>query len=332
VRGFLSTLAVPQIVVSLLQILCGHLTATEEFSVEWHRSFPLDFLLTILSQFSVICSDASVSRADLLRTWLLCLAASVEFSHTVADSDRILRDLWPVVIDIQIDTQSCVTFLEVLHEMCARQTMNISTFNYHGYPAFILAMSMYEEQRDIQATALCLMGLLIKMGAFLIPVHLGDFLQTAANTRLKDDGICRQSLLNAALFLRRDPTLASQLSSEVGQLIAWSEQSSFMQKHAIALFLSEYVEALCDIQEEQNVPMEILAELLVGFGSELAVLSAFARFFAVVCERRGEDQGMAALSALAERYPVRESLDGLLESDDEMVRALATVLLDLLPE
>jgi hypothetical protein len=160
-------------------------------------------------------------------------------------------------------------------------------------------------------------------------------LQTAANTRLADDGICRQSLLNAALFLRRDPTLAAQLSSEVGQLLSWSEQSSFVQKQAIALFLSEYVEALCEIECEQNVPLEVLgllAELLVGFGSELAILGAFARFFAVVCERHGDDEGGAALSALAQRSPVHESLDVLLESDDGSVSALAAVLLELLPE
>jgi hypothetical protein len=99
-----------QIVLPLLQILHCHLTTAEDLSLEWHRSFPLDILLAILSQFAIVCQ--SVSRVDLLQSWLLCLSASSEFSYTVISSDILLRDLAEHPTEIQLNVESGSLFLD----------------------------------------------------------------------------------------------------------------------------------------------------------------------------------------------------------------------------
>jgi hypothetical protein len=124
------------------------------------------------------------------------------------------------------------------------------------------------------------------MGAFRIPVRLSDLLQTAASTRLADDGICRQSLLNAALFLRRDPALAPQLSSEVGQLLIGRNNRHLYRRKRLHFSCQNMSRHCVRLNASRMCCWKCLdCWRTVGrVRSELAILRAFARFFAVVCD------------------------------------------------
>jgi hypothetical protein len=71
--------------------------------------------------------------------------------------------------------------------------------------------------------------------------------------------------------------------------------------------------------------MRLLAQMIVGFESEMMVLPAIAKFVAGVCERDGEQRGATIVAALG----IEESLTGLIDCTDDRIAGLAEVLIEL---